>query len=130
MNKKLDPGKLKPAPLNPEQMPQPSSASAYLNRGMAFYARRKYEQAQSDLTQAAQMDPKMVDAFYGLGMIQKAMGAKAQAEASFRQVIELVDGGVLENLVSAHMLRRLAVGEINSMTKGDWDLAKEIFHKV
>ena len=130
MNKKNETGKIKAVPLNPDQMPLPSSAAGFLNRGMAFYASRKYDQAQTDLNQAAQMDPKLVDAFYALWMTLKAKGEKGESERAFRQVISMVDSGVLENLVSAHMLRRLALGEINAMTKGDWDLAKEIFHKV
>lgn len=130
MNKTIDPAKMKTAPLNPDQMPQPSSASGCLSRGMAFYARRKYDQAQADLTLATQMDPKLVDGFYGLGMTLKAKGEKVQAEAAFRQVITLLETGTELNAVSAHMLRRLAMGEINAMTKGDWDLAKEIWQKV
>ena len=130
MNKKLDFKKAPPATLAPEKMAQPASAAAFLSRGMAYYSRRIMDQAQQDLTRAVELEPGLFDAHYALGMVFKARGEKTLAEQSFRQVIKLLDGGSLENVVSAHMLRRLAMGEINAMTKGDWDLAKELFRKV
>lgn len=130
MNKKMNLKKTPPVTLAPDKMAQPASSAAFLSRGMAYYARRMMDQALQDLSRAVELEPNLYDAHYALGMVYKARGDKTQAEQAFRQVIKLLNEGSLDNVVSAHMLRRLALGEINAMTKGDWDLAKELIKKA
>ncbi len=130
MKAKANPVKIKPRAINPAEMPQPGSAADFLRRGMAYYARRQFDPAVEDLTKAIELDSKNVDVAYALAMVFKAKGDKIRSEELFQKVISLIDAGAVENMVSAHMLKRLALGEINSMTKGDWDLAKETWQRV
>lgn len=116
--------------VNPEDMPNPQSVADYLRRGYAFYARSKFTEAEADFQQAIQLDPKAVDALYALGMAQKAQKHKEESIRTFEKVINLIDSGVIENIVRAHMLRRLAQGHINELNEGDWNLEKEIWRHV
>jgi len=50
--------------------------------------------------------------------------------AAFRQVIDLISSETGANRVKADMLRRLALGHINEITQGDWNLEKEIWQRI
>ncbi len=130
MNNKKKFVKIKSVPVDPETITAPIRAEDFLKRAMAYYARRMFPKASNDIQQAVQIDSQSVDAWYALGLISKASGDKGQAEQAFRKVIDLLDNTPQENLVTAHMLRRLALGEINFLTKGDWDLEKEIWQRI
>ncbi len=116
--------------INPEDMPDPQNVADYLRRGYAFYARSRFAEAEADFQKAIQFDPKAVDAYYALGMAQKAQKHKEESIRTFEKVINLIDSGAIENQVRAHMLRRLAQGHINEINGGDWNLEKEIWRHV
>lgn len=116
--------------VDPANMPQPQTVSDYMRRGYAYYARSKFPEAEGDFKKAMEIEPKAVDAIYALGMSLKAQGRKDDSIQAFQQVIDMIGQGAIENKVRANMLRRLALGHINEIKEGDWNLEKEIWHRA
>ncbi len=121
---------VKSIPVDPEGMPSPETAEDFVRRGMAFYARKRYDRAEDDLRQAVSLDPKLVDAHYALGMTLKAAKKPEAAALAFQEVIRLINNGAIRTQTTAEMLRRLALGHVNQIQTGDWNLEKEIWHHV
>jgi tetratricopeptide (TPR) repeat protein len=122
--------KVKSMPLDPSKMDQPTTADEFQHRGMAYYARKEHSAAEADLKEAISLEGNNIDAFYSLGMVYKAMNCRAQAVDSFNNVLNLVGVKTASNKTRFDMLRRLALGHINEMTQGDWNLEKEIWHRI
>jgi tetratricopeptide (TPR) repeat protein len=117
-------------PVDPAAMGQPTDTAAYLRRGYAFYGVKQYTEAAEDFRKAFELDPGAVDAVYGLGMTLKAMDKKEEAAAAFKNAIALIDKGVIADKPRARILRRLALGHINEINSGDWNLEAEIWQHV
>ncbi len=128
--KKKEVYKVKSVPLDPAAISNPGTAAEFHKRGTAYYARKQYENAVADLKQAIELDGSMVDAHYSLGMVLKAIGRKEEAATAFQKVVDLVSPTTGGGNVSADMLRRLALGHMNELTQGDWNLEKEIWKRV
>lgn len=122
--------KVKSQPIDPSKMGIPTMAEEFQRRGMAYYARKQYNAAEDDLKKAIQLDDSSIDAFYSLGMVSKAMNQKDEAVEAFNQVLNLIGAKADSNKTKNHMLRRLALGHINEITQGDWNLEKEIWHRI
>jgi len=122
--------KVKSLSIDPATMGEPHSADEYQQRGMAFYARKQFNKAASDLTNAISLDKNHLDAYYCLGMVMKALGRKDEASAAFNQVINLISANHANHTSKFDMLRRLALGHINEMNQGDWNLEKEIWKRI
>jgi len=125
--KKKEIFKVKSKAIDPANIEAPSTADDYQKRGMAYYARKDYNAAEADLNKAIQLDNNHLDAYYSLGMVLKAVGKKEEAVAAFNQVIHLVSTLGGENATKSDMLRKLALGHVNEITHGDWNLEKEIW---
>ena len=127
MFKKREIFKVKSVPVDPATMTPPTSAQDYFQRGMAYYARKSYAEAEKDLKQSITLDPKGVEGHYRLGMVFKAQNKKDEAIQEFKTVIDLLDAQ--DDLESTHdqILRRLALGHLNEVSQGDWNLEKEIW---
>lgn len=121
---------VKSSPVDPSTLPQPDSSSDYLRRAMSYYARKNYEKAMEDFNKAITLDPASEDAYYGLGMALKAAGNNTDSIQAFKSVINIM----AESQDNSHdrkvMLRRLALGHINEMVSGDWNLEKEIWKHI
>jgi tetratricopeptide (TPR) repeat protein len=117
-------------PVDPAAMEQPTDTAAYLRRGYAFYGTSQYEEANEDFRRALDLDPTTVDAVYGLGMSLKALGKKEEAVAAFTKAIGLIDQGIVSDKSRARILRRLALGHINEINTGDWNLEAEIWQRI
>jgi tetratricopeptide (TPR) repeat protein len=115
--------------LNPEEIAEPNTAKEFLNRGMVFYARKQYSEAESDMLKAISLDRNYIDAHYSLGMIHKAQDKKEEATQAFQQTLKLLDQEKNEKNSTIDMLKRLAKGHINEITLGDWDLEKEVWKR-
>lgn len=118
------------APVDPQEMPEPQNSAEYLRRGYAYYSRGRFREALADFQRSAALDPDSVDAVYGLGMAQKASKLHDESVKTFQQVLTLLNAGAVADRVRADMLRRLALGHINEITSGNWNLEKEIWHHV
>jgi tetratricopeptide (TPR) repeat protein len=122
--------KVKSLPIDPNKLGEPVTADEFQRRGMAYYARKQYNAAEDDLYKAIQLDDKNIDSFYGLGMVLKAMRQNDKAVESFNQVLSLIQTQPESNKTKKDMLRRLALGHINEITQGDWNLEKEIWQRI
>jgi hypothetical protein len=60
-------------------------------------------------------------------MVRKALGRKAEASEAFSQVLKLISSETCDKSTRKDMLRRLALGHINMINQGDWNLEKEIW---
>ena len=122
--------KVKSQALNPLTMGEPVSADDYLRRGIAYYARGQYDEAEADLKVSISKYGNQIDAYYALGMVCKAAGRKIEATAAFNQVLQLLNNSKGEKSTRNDMLRRLALGHVNMINQGDWNLEKEIWHRI
>ena len=122
--------KVKSMLVDPTQMGEPSTGAEFLRRGMANYARKQFESAEADLRKASILDNSNIDTFYCLGMVYKAMDRKNEAVEAFEQVLNLIRTDDEVDKTKKDMLRRLARGHINEITLGDWNLEKEIWHRI
>jgi tetratricopeptide (TPR) repeat protein len=112
---------------DPNEMPEPQDLEGFIRRGWAFHSRGQEEKAEADFHRAIQIAPNSIDANYVLGLIYKAQGKKDQAVKSFNSVINLIQTDQLEDKTRAEMLRRLATGHVNELSRGDWNLEEEIW---
>ena len=128
--KKKEIFKVKSRPIDPSSIGEPSSADEYQRRGMAYYARKEYSLAESDLKKAILIDSDHFDSYYSLGMVMKAIDRKEDAVAAFNQVISLIANKPELKSSKFDMLRKLALGHINEITQGDWNLEKEIWKHI
>jgi tetratricopeptide (TPR) repeat protein len=128
--KKKEIFKVKSVPVDPVSMEQPASAAEYQRRGMAYYARKQFDAAEADLKKAISLDGNHIDSFYSLGMVFKAQDRKDEAVEAFKQVLALLAASSDAGKANNDMLRRLALGHINEITQGDWNLEKEIWKHI
>lgn len=122
--------KVKSMPLDPASLPQPTTVAEFNKRGMAYYARKDYPAAIQDLEAALAKEPQNIDTLYNLGMVYKAHKLTDKAVEVFTTAIGLLESGVIADKSRTEMLRRLALGHINEIKQGDWNLEKEIWHRV
>jgi len=122
--------KVKSLPVDPSSMGEPSTVEELQKRGMAYYARKQYKEAEVDLKKAVSMDGNNIDSFYSLGMVLKAVNRKEDAVAAFKQALNLINAIPDSKTTKYDMLRRLALGHVNEMTQGDWNLEKEIWKHI
>jgi len=128
--KKKEIFKVKSVPVDPTAMGEPKSADEYQRRGMAYYARKQYDAGEADLKKAISLDANHIDSFYSLGMVLKAQNRKDEAVEAFTQAINLITASPDAAKANKDMLRRLALGHINELKQGDWNLEKEIWKHI
>jgi tetratricopeptide (TPR) repeat protein len=61
----------------------PGNADLYLERGHRLLGLREFKAAKSDLAKAAELNPKLLDAHYHLGMAHYMLGEFAEAAVGF-----------------------------------------------
>jgi tetratricopeptide (TPR) repeat protein len=128
--KKKEIFKVKSVLVDPSHMAEPKTVDDFQKRGMAYYARKQYKEAEADLTKAIELDATNIDSYYSLGMVLKANNCKIDSIAAFKKVVELIHTRSDASTTKYDMLRRLALGHINELTEGDWNLEKEIWKRV
>jgi tetratricopeptide (TPR) repeat protein len=130
MFKKKEIYKVKSITVDPATLRNLTSGDEYLKRGVAYYARKQYENAEKDLRTALAMDANPVEVNYCLGMVLKAESKSDEAIQCFEKVLDLLSQSRMKNYYRQAMLRRLAKGHINFIKTGDWDLEKEIWQHI
>jgi tetratricopeptide (TPR) repeat protein len=108
-------------------MTKPTSWEDYLKRGWAFYGKKDYKQAENDFRKTLSMQSDSVDAHFALGLVCKVQSRYDDAVKSFAEALKLLESKAEEDPGRRQMLRRLIKGHINELTKGDWDLEKEMW---
>jgi len=122
--------KVKSIQLDPSTIIDPTTSEDFCRRGTAYYARKEYERAVNDFKTAISLDRNMVDAYYGLGIVLKASDQREEAIKAFGVVVDLVAINNEKGKVTAAMLRRLALGHVNELKEGDWNLEEEIWKHI
>jgi tetratricopeptide (TPR) repeat protein len=112
------------------ELPDPKSINAstagdYAGRAWVYYSAGNYQEAVIDFCQALNLEPENPDTVYGLALALKSSGKTEQAIASFKKVIKIIESS--SDHIRAQMLKRLAIGHINRMKTGDWNLEKEMW---
>jgi tetratricopeptide (TPR) repeat protein len=126
--KKKEIYQVKSVEVDPTEIAEPKDADDFLKRGMAYYARKQYEDAEKDLNKAIELNPNFIDAYYSVGMVYKAENRKDDAIKAFQRAINLIETDEDETKSAGFdMLRKLALGHVNEISQGDWNLEKEIW---
>ena len=103
----------------------------YYRDGWTLHSSKKDENAaEENFRQAIALNPKSVDAYYGLGLVLKAQDRHPEAILAFQKVVDLLEANTVEDRSRTQMLRRLSIGHMNHMKTGDWDLEKEIWKRA
>jgi tetratricopeptide (TPR) repeat protein len=132
-----DPGQVPPSAATPapasdappaESAPdEPKDAAAYSRRGTAFAARRDFQHAIADLTQACELAPDEPNYFYERGIARRDGGQPVPALADFDQAIKIKFDHVPALAARAEM--RLQNGEavtaVEDLDAADRAAAKE-----
>lgn len=119
-----------PSSPNTEEPPgSPQTYAEFYRQGWALHAAGKQDAAETSLRKAIELEPESVDAYYTLGLALKAQDRRREAVEAFRKVLSLIEAGVIEHNSRSEMIRRLALGHINQVEQGDWNLEKEIWQK-
>ncbi len=111
---------------DPDKM-NPQTDEDFLERGWLYYSKKKFELAESDINKVLQNEPANVDGWYVLGLTMKAMGQNQKAIEAFSKIDSIV--AEIDDHQRATIISRLAHGQINQITTGNWDLEKEVWKK-
>jgi tetratricopeptide (TPR) repeat protein len=112
-----------------EPVGSPNTYAEYYRQGWALHAAGKQDAAEQSLRKAIELEPASVDAHFTLGLALKAQDRNREAVELFQKVLTLIRSGAVEHNIRSEMVRRLALGHINRIEKGDWDLEGEIWRK-
>jgi len=67
----------------------PKDATAFISRGVLWYAKHEYARSQADCDQGIRLDPKLAVAFYNRGELWRLRGEYDKALADFDEFIRL-----------------------------------------
>lgn len=107
-----------------------SQAKELQQQGWSFFTKGEHEAAEEYFRNAARLDPMSVDAKFSLGLVLKAQDRRKETIETFEQVISLLSAENVQDVTRRSLLRRLALGHINQVRDGDWNLEKEIWHRA
>jgi tetratricopeptide (TPR) repeat protein len=63
----------------------PQTADDFVGQGWIQYSRRNYVEAEADFRRAIQLDDRLLDGHYGLGVSARAQGRTAEAIESMKK---------------------------------------------
>lgn len=107
----------------------PTTAAEFITVGYAKKTSGSLDDAAVSFEKAIALDPDSYEAYYGLGLVQKAQDRRQDSIQSFEKVLGLLSDESID-VARSHMLQRLVKAHINQLRSGDWDLEKEIWqHK-
>ncbi len=116
----------------PEETPSTKQAKTYedyFREAWLRHATKDEDAAEENFRKAIALNPQSADAYYGLGLVLKAQDRRQEAISAFQQVVDSLNPESEENRSRTHILRRLAIGHMNMLRSGDWDLEKEIWKR-
>lgn len=116
--------------IDPNEFKEPMDYNSFTQRGWVYHSRGNQDQAESDFRRALSYSPESVDAYYALGLVMKSQGNKEGAVELFNKAMELIKQGMIEDFSQSEMMRRLTLGHINELTRGDWHLEDQIWHQT
>lgn len=103
-------------------------ADVRLRLGWAFYGSGRLDRAENAFQEARRLLPDDSEPAFGLGLTYKKEGKSAEAVEAFRAAAERTSS--LTDRARAAILRRLALGHINYLERGEWDLEREVWGRA
>lgn len=118
--------KKEPARTFENQKLQPIDAKTpeeLLLRGWAYRVKHDPAKGEADFRKLLEAQPTSVYGQYGLAQVLMEQGRNDEATKVFNEAVKLIDSGAFkEDEVRGGMLRRQALGHIERMKTGQWDL--------
>ena len=100
-----------------------SKLSVKLNEAWTHRVKHHHKEAETVFREVLTNYPDHVEALYGLAQALMEQGKDKDAIKSFKQAAKLLQDGALgDDELRASLLRRQALGHIERLTKGSWDL--------
>ncbi|MCJ7511452.1 MAG: hypothetical protein MUO23_00615 [Anaerolineales bacterium] len=99
-----------------------------LDQAWAAYGAEDLAQAQRIVGELLPQAPGDVEAAYLAGLVWRAQGKAQEARLAFQTVVD--NHHQIEDHTRGRMLRRLAVGHLNQITRGVWDLEPETWERA
>jgi tetratricopeptide (TPR) repeat protein len=105
----------------------PTDVKKYLSLGWAYYGGDQLDEAIETFRNAKHHFPEDIEVLYGLALAYKKAGYGEEALDIFRKVIESTKS--LQDQTRGAMLRRMAIGHVHVIERGDWDLRNETWER-
>ncbi len=93
------------------------------------HSKKNDDEAEQVFRKAITLDPKSVEATFGLAIVLKSQSRFNEALQMFERTLQLINEEAIGNKDRAAMLKRMALGHINLIKTGDWNLEKEIWQR-
>ena len=99
------------------------NAQSVYNQGVILWNQSKAVEAEAQFLKATQLDPKMAEAFYWLGMARVNQGKLPDAKAPFQEYMKLAPTGQFADQVKAKTVYRTQGSEVaDSVAKGEAEI--------
>ena len=104
--------------------PDPDDAYAYSERGMAYLAQGKFDEAIADFTEVIRIKPDLAGAYDNRGDTYLQQGKYDEAIADFTEIIRLASDNAGTYSAGAYYSRGVAYEKQGNKAKADADFAK------
>ncbi len=103
----------------------PQDLDAALRLAWAYYGLGRFDRSEEAFERAHRLQADDLEPIFGLGLASKRQGKKSQAVQAFREAAERTSS--VADGARASILRRLALGHVNHIERGEWDLEREVW---
>lgn len=79
------------------------TAANYLELGAAYYIARRWQDALQAFQKTVEIDPKQAFAYYYLGILNAALGNRADADNALAKVLEVSNNQMLKDQANARI---------------------------
>jgi tetratricopeptide (TPR) repeat protein len=124
----VEPPKIDIAALEAAAAADPRDADIRLRLGWAFLSSDRLDRAAGAFQEARRLLPDDPEPYFALGLTHKKEGRSAEAVAAFHDAAERTSH--LQDKARAAILRRLSLGHINYLERGEWDLEREVWGRA
>jgi cytochrome c-type biogenesis protein CcmH/NrfG len=106
----------------------PRDADIRLRLGWGYYGAGRLDRAEGAFQEARRLLPDDPEPYFALGLTFKKVGKAAEAVSAFRDASQRTSH--LKDKARAAILRRLSLGHINFLERGEWDLEREVWGRA
>ena len=124
----VEPPKIDIAALEAVAAADPRDSDIRLRLGWAYYGSGSLDRAQDAFQEARRLLPDDPEPYFALGLTHKKGGRTAEAVTAFRAASERTSH--VKDKARAAILRRLSLGHINYLERGEWDLEREVWGRA
>jgi cytochrome c-type biogenesis protein CcmH/NrfG len=105
----------------------PTDIKGHLRLGWTYYGEGMLDEAVEAFGNAKDRFPEDIEVLYALALTYKKAGREKESLDIFRNVVKSAEN--LDDQTRGVMLRRLAIGHVNVLERGDWDLREETWER-